>query len=146
MTENPTATIERFQKNPKPISKSSAFLMAVGKAISSCGNKSVPFFFNEVPDDSYGNAASNVAHLYDLYRDDSPKALAPDTKSVYLRAYLEGIGTTSGKSDSLVAQGTGLGGTGVVARVEQTPKKIQEQLTLLMGKRPARPPFARTPR
>jgi type VI secretion system secreted protein VgrG len=92
--------------------------------------------FDQVPDDSYGNAASNVAHLHDMYRNDTLLVLPPDTKIAHIRAYLEGIGTTSGESDSLIGQGTGLGDTGVVARVEQSPKKILNQLKLLMGLNP----------
>ena len=87
--------------------------------------------FGRTPDSSYGNAASNVAHLHNLYRDDSAKPLTPEAKSASLRVYLEGIGTTSGESDSVITQGTGVGDTGVVARVEQSPEKILEQLDLL---------------
>ena len=92
--------------------------------------------FDKTPDSSYGNGASNVALLHDLYQDDSRNVLAPDTKQAFLRVYLEGIGTSSGESDSLLSQGTGLGGTGVVARVAQSPEKIQEQLNRLMATNP----------
>src|SRR5690606_32126951 len=84
--------------------------------------------FDKAPDNSYGNAPSNVARLYDLYRDDSSKTLESSESEGYLKAYLEGIGTSSGAADSLYGQGTGLGDTGVVVRVEQSPEEIAKQL------------------
>ncbi|TWC37700.1 putative Zn-binding protein involved in type VI secretion [Pseudomonas sp. SJZ079] len=92
--------------------------------------------FDQAPDNSYGNAPSNVARLYDLYRDDSGRALEPSTATGYLKAYLEGIGTSSGEADSLYSQATGQGDTGVVARVEQSPAEIQKQLVLLLSNNP----------
>lgn len=92
--------------------------------------------FGRAPDSSYGNAASNVAHLYDLYFDDTDEPLSADAQLAHLRVYLEGIGTTSGKSDSVITQGTGVGDTGVVARVEQSPEKIQAELLKLVSANP----------
>lgn len=54
-------------------------------------------FFTQTPDNSYGNAPSNVARLFDLYQDDAPRSLAKDERSASIKAYLEGIGTSSGK-------------------------------------------------
>lgn len=73
------------------------------------------------PDDSYGNDTSNVAKLFDLYKDDSPRRLESSDVEAAIRVYVEGIGTSSGTGDSLYGQGTGLGDTGVRARVEQSP-------------------------
>ncbi len=92
--------------------------------------------FGRTPDNSYGNAASNVAHLFELYRDDTDEPLSADAQFAHLRVYLEGIGTTSDKSDSTIRQGTGTGGTGVLARVKQSPSQIYEALQLLLGNNP----------
>lgn len=73
------------------------------------------------PDNSFGNDTSNVAKLYDLYTDHADDTLAAEAKTANLRLYLEGIGTSSIGDDSLYSQGTGLGDTGVRARVEQSP-------------------------
>ena len=80
------------------------------------------------PDNSYGNEVTNVARLYGLYPDQADTQLPTDTEEVYLKVYLEGIGTRSGQSDSLYSQGTGKGGTGVLARVEQAPVLILDKL------------------
>ncbi|WP_226686139.1 PAAR domain-containing protein [Stutzerimonas stutzeri] len=93
-------------------------------------------FFTQTPDNSYGNAPSNVARLFDLYQDDATRSLAKDERSASIKAYLEGIGTSSGEEDSVYGQGTGMGDTGVVARVMQSPQKIQESLGRLLGNNP----------
>ncbi|WP_313476355.1 phospholipase effector Tle1 domain-containing protein [Stutzerimonas kunmingensis] len=93
-------------------------------------------FFIQTPDNSYGNAPSNVARLFDLYKDDATRSLAKDERSASIKAYLEGIGTSSGEEDSVYGQGTGMGDTGVVARVMQSPQKIQESLGRLLGNNP----------
>ncbi|CAD5109182.1 PAAR domain-containing protein [Zestomonas carbonaria] len=62
------------------------------------------------PDNSYGNDVSNVARLYRLY---------------------------PGQADSLYSQGSGRGDTGIVARVEQAPALILEQLQLLLDNNPS---------
>ncbi|MCY1403421.1 hypothetical protein D9M71_186010 [compost metagenome] len=80
------------------------------------------------PDNSYGNDVSNVARLHDLYPDQAEERLPSGAEEAYLKVYLEGIGTRSGLSDSLYSQGTGQGETGVVARVEQMPALVMEQL------------------
>lgn len=83
------------------------------------------------PDDSYGNAASNVALLYELYRDDSIRRLGPAERRAALAVYLEGIGTRSGGSDSVVGSASGLGETGVLERVRQSAMAIRYQLDRL---------------
>jgi type VI secretion system secreted protein VgrG len=77
-----------------------------------------------VPDSSYGNDSSNVAKLYDLYRDDSDIQIAAEETIGFIRVYLEGIGTISGEEDSSFAKATGRGAQGVLARVEQSQTKI----------------------
>ncbi|MEL7937462.1 PAAR domain-containing protein [Pseudomonas delhiensis] len=80
------------------------------------------------PDNSYGNDLSNVARLYALYPDQAEERLPPGAEEAYIPVYIEGIGTRSGLGDSLYSQGTGQGDTGVVARVEQMPALVMEQL------------------
>ncbi|MHA6236034.1 type VI secretion system tip protein VgrG [Pseudomonas fluorescens group sp. PF-69] len=84
--------------------------------------------FNSAPDNSYGNAPSNVVHLWDLYPDHATDALPSGADIGYVPVYLEGIGTRSTGKDSLYGMGMGLGETGVVARVKQAPAAIQKQL------------------
>ncbi|MBU3058528.1 PAAR domain-containing protein [Pseudomonas indica] len=88
------------------------------------------------PDNSYGNDKSNVARLYELYRDQSFEVLEPAASEASLRVYVEGIGTSSGQSDSLFGQATGLGATGVVARVEQSPELIKKQFRAFRDNNP----------
>ncbi len=92
--------------------------------------------FDRLPDNSYGNAQSNVALLYQLYRDESDQPLPATAKGACLKVYLEGVGTTSGGSDSRFSQGTGMGATGVLARVTESPAAIQAQLLLLLSNNP----------
>ena len=89
-----------------------------------------------VPDSSYGNDVTNVARLYELYPDQAYTKLSKGTEEAYLKAYVEGIGTSSGESDSFHGQGTGRGATGVVARVEQMPALVLEQLRLFQDNNP----------
>lgn len=93
-------------------------------------------FFTQTPDNSYGNAPSNVARLFDLYKDDATRSLAKDERSASIKAYLEGIGTSSGEEDSVYGQATGMGDTGVVARVMQSPNTISLQLGLFTESNP----------
>ncbi len=93
-------------------------------------------YFTEAPDGSYGNAPSNVARLFDLYQDDATRSLRKDESTASLKAYLEGIGTSSGEADSLYGQITGQGDTGILARVEQSPTEISEQLRQLLRNNP----------
>jgi type VI secretion system secreted protein VgrG len=80
------------------------------------------------PDNSFGNDTSNVARLYDLYKDHSDVSIEPDAEEAALKVYLEGIGTISGGEDDLWGQATGRGKNGVVARVEQSSALIVERL------------------
>jgi len=88
------------------------------------------------PDNSYGNDESNIARLYELYTDHSFETLPEKTRNASLRVYIEGIGTTTDAGDSLYTQATGLGETGVSARVEQSPEKIIGQVRSLIDKNP----------
>ncbi|MEX6667020.1 DUF2235 domain-containing protein [Pseudomonas sp. W2-17] len=78
-----------------------------------------------------------MAHLYDLYPDNSTTALNADQKIAYISIYVEGIGTRSGGKDAtLVGQGLGQGETGVVARARQVPNLVAKQLGLLQQANP----------
>ncbi|MFJ4066447.1 phospholipase effector Tle1 domain-containing protein [Pseudomonas sp. NPDC089996] len=68
---------------------------------------------------------SNIALLHGLY----PQGEVGD--QAFIKLYVEGVGTTTGAPDSLYAQGTGRGATGVQARVEQALARAGEQLRLL---------------
>ena len=83
-----------------------------------------------VPDNSYGNDVTNVARLYEFYPDQVGERLSSGAKEAYLKAYVQGIGTSSGEGDSFYGQGSGRGETGVVARVEQMPALILDKLRL----------------
>ncbi|RYE67865.1 MAG: DUF2235 domain-containing protein, partial [Oxalobacteraceae bacterium] len=85
--------------------------------------------FNSAPNNSYGNAPSNVAYLYQLYPDSAVDSISVEAKIGYIKAYVEGIGTRSGGKDAtLVGQALGQGETGVVARVKQAPALLAKQL------------------
>nr|WP_317851677.1 DUF2235 domain-containing protein [Pseudomonas sp. A-R-19] len=92
--------------------------------------------FASTPDNSYGNAPSNVVHLFRLYPDNATDSLPPGADIGFAPVYLEGIGTRSGGKDSLAGQATGRRETGVVARVEQAPRLIAEQMELFQKTNP----------
>ncbi|MDD1969146.1 DUF2235 domain-containing protein, partial [Pseudomonas putida] len=80
------------------------------------------------PDDSFGNDSSNVAKLFELYRDDSDKPISDDETEASFPVYVEGIGTSSTQDDSRYSQATGLGAQGVRARVEESPGLLLKTL------------------
>ncbi|WP_448725609.1 type VI secretion system tip protein TssI/VgrG [Pseudomonas farris] len=88
------------------------------------------------PDNSYGNDVSNIVRLYELYADNVFDALPDGAKQAAVRVYIEGIGTKNKGTDLLYSQAMGTGKTGVIARVEQSPTKIMEQLRLLQQQNP----------
>ncbi|MFK3776143.1 phospholipase effector Tle1 domain-containing protein [Pseudomonas sp. NPDC089406] len=71
---------------------------------------------------SYANARSNIALLHELY----PTGKVGGRQ--HLKLYVQGIGTNQGQPDSLFAQVTGRGGSGVMARVEQALATLGERL------------------
>jgi type VI secretion system secreted protein VgrG len=78
-----------------------------------------------------------VAHLYDLYPDNTATPLSEDAEIGYVRVYVEGIGTYSGVKDAtLIGQGLGQGESGVIARVKQTAGLIDLQLRNLVDRNP----------
>ncbi|WP_338583899.1 type VI secretion system tip protein TssI/VgrG [Pseudomonas sp. MAG733B] len=88
------------------------------------------------PDNSYGNDVSNIARLYELYTDHSYSLVPETSKTASIAVYIDGIGTRHNKTDSIHSQMMGIGETGVVARVEQSPEKIVKQLRLLQKQNP----------
>ncbi|CAI8763142.1 Type IV secretion protein Rhs [Pseudomonas sp. IT-P253] len=88
------------------------------------------------PDNSYGNEVTNVARLHELYPDQAEEQLPAEVEEVYLKAYLEGIGTRSSREDSIYSQGTGTGDTGVLERVKQAPVLILDKLRRLRRANP----------
>ncbi|WP_024645484.1 T6SS phospholipase effector Tle1-like catalytic domain-containing protein [Pseudomonas syringae] len=81
------------------------------------------------PDSSYGNDASNVAKLFDRYYESQGAEGEGAQKSIWLKIYVEGIGTKTNEKDSLVGSGTGRGGTGVADRVQQSFSMIKQRIS-----------------
>lgn len=88
------------------------------------------------PDNSYGNDTSNVARLYELYVDRADVSLGSEDEEASIAVYVEGIGTVSGGDDARYGQATGRLGTGVLARVEQSPQLILRRLTRFRDNNP----------
>jgi type VI secretion system secreted protein VgrG len=88
------------------------------------------------PDDSHGNDSSNVANLYDLYRDDSDRRIPDDEKEASFPVYVEGIGTSSTGGDSRYSGSTGLGAQGVRTRVEESPGLLLKVLKTFQENNP----------
>ncbi|WEK29525.1 MAG: DUF2235 domain-containing protein [Candidatus Pseudomonas phytovorans] len=74
---------------------------------------------------SYANALSNVALLHALY-----PVQGADTggAKVFLKCYVEGVGTLAGEADGAYASATGRGHTGVQARVAEALAALAGQL------------------
>jgi len=72
-------------------------------------------------DSSYANAETNIARLYQLYKEDTQRRLRPSERLAQFPVYIEGIGTRAGQPDSLLSMGTGLGSSGVLACVQNFP-------------------------
>ncbi|TGC30143.1 type IV secretion protein Rhs [Pseudomonas citronellolis] len=92
--------------------------------------------FSTTPNNSYGNAPSNVALLFDLYTDNATDALTPDARLGYVKTYMEGIGTSSEGDDSLFSQASGQGDSGVISRVRQSLDKIRRQIDFFLQVNP----------
>lgn len=81
-----------------------------------------------VPNDSYGTAKSNIARLYELYRDQVAEQVQDGQASASLKVSVEGIGTQAGAKDSPLSMMTGRYSSGVIARAQQAPAAIIEQV------------------
>lgn len=89
--------------------------------------------YDATPDTSFGNEASNVALLYELYIDQAEAFIGENDSEASIAVYVDGIGTLSGGADSLSGYAFGQGATGVVERVEQSPALILSKLRRLLN-------------
>jgi len=88
--------------------------------------------YDVLPAGSYGNEASNVAVLRDLYIDQHTSKITPEQTSASLAIYADGSGTVSGSEDSTWGLATGSGRTGVLAAVNRIPELIEPVLRLFI--------------
>ncbi|MBT1120515.1 phospholipase effector Tle1 domain-containing protein [Stutzerimonas nitrititolerans] len=81
-------------------------------------------------DSSYANDVSNIWRLYDLYRDDPKPRKKEEGGSIgYVPIYVTGIGTESGKRDSLFpGKALGRGTTGVLSKVDEAIRFLAEAI------------------
>ncbi|SEG68446.1 PAAR domain-containing protein [Halopseudomonas aestusnigri] len=93
-------------------------------------------FFDQRPDNSYGNELSNVALLFRLYRDDSQRQIEPATTQACVKVYVEGAGSKAGEEDATMGMAFGQGETGVVERVEQSPVLLKRMIDNLRYRNP----------
>lgn len=102
-----------------------------GKHISECKGR------HDDPSSSYSNDFSNVALLAKLYRCQSVAANDGAGLKVYWPIYVSGIGTTSGRRDSVWSgQSFGRGTTGVIAKVARAFKKLEARLETFASENP----------
>ena len=94
-------------------------------------------FFDQRPDNSYGNELSNVALLYELYKDDSQRRIEPVATQASIKVYIEGAGSKAGEEDATMGMAFGQGETGVVERVKQSPAKLRLAIDSLMDSNPS---------
>ena len=77
--------------------------------------------------DSYWNPYSNVAKLFDLYREVKTQAESKEFgKYFILKQYVEGIGTKQDEADDFMGSGMARGSWGVLKRVEEGIDKLVE--------------------
>lgn len=89
------------------------------------------------PASSYSNDLSNVARLYELYSRQSKVRATKNGGRACWPIYISGIGTTSGKCDSVWAgQSFGRGSTGVIAKVARGVKKLGAVLDAFKAENP----------
>lgn len=93
-------------------------------------------FFDQRPDNSYGNELSNVALLYELYQDDTRQRLDPDATQASVKVYIEGAGSKAGEDDATMGMAFGQGETGVFERVEQSPALLKRVIDTLNRRNP----------
>ncbi|WP_407297642.1 phospholipase effector Tle1 domain-containing protein [Stutzerimonas zhaodongensis] len=88
------------------------------------------------PDSSYGNDATNVRKLMELYTDSAKPEGEGLHKRLSRKIYVEGIGTEAGKEDSLLGSGMGRGETGVSGCVQRAFTRIATTVTLAVQENP----------
>ncbi|MGV8920143.1 MAG: phospholipase effector Tle1 domain-containing protein [Pseudomonas sp.] len=85
--------------------------------------------YHDNPDSSYANDFTNIARLYELYSHWPVAKPSPEGWKVCRAIYISGVGTTSGKGDSIWAgMILGRGSTGVLAKVARAVKKLEAEL------------------
>ncbi|WP_313741627.1 phospholipase effector Tle1 domain-containing protein [Pseudomonas sp.] len=87
---------------------------------------------------SYANALSNVALLHRLY----PMGADAQGAMHYLSLYVEGVGTQAGAPDIMLDQISGVGPTGVEARVQQALAWVAERVHCWAQAQPQQRPLA----
>lgn len=92
--------------------------------------------------DSYWNPYSNVAKLYDLYKEikaidyEDKKNYPEYGKHLILKQYIEGIGTKKGKEDDILGSGLARSSWGILSRVnEGIEKVVDEQFSVVNSKK-----------
>lgn len=83
--------------------------------------------------DSYWNPYSNVAKLFDLYKEKLSVGKDPEKiengDHIVVKQYIEGIGTKQDKEDDILGSSVGRGSYGVISRVEEgITNMVREQL------------------
>ncbi|WP_407315527.1 T6SS phospholipase effector Tle1-like catalytic domain-containing protein [Pseudomonas sp. nanlin1] len=76
--------------------------------------------------DSYANAKSNIAKLFELY----PRS-ATDAHGTVASIYVEGVGTLGGHPDTLLDKVTGTGNTGMQAKVQHAVERAAAHIEAL---------------
>lgn len=91
-----------------------------------------PFSGRERNNDSYNVGVTNIWRLYNLYPDDLGGEVEDPIEDFHLRLYIDGIGTSAGRSDTpWPGQAFGTGKTGIWAR---TTTALAEQLPRLLDR------------
>ena len=89
------------------------------------------------PLSSYGRQRTNIARLYELYRNDADISLDSTGNEAALRVYIEGVGTKTEQPDQQFPDmALGRGDTGVIAKVESAADKFLSQLDLFIQSNP----------
>ncbi len=84
--------------------------------------------------DSYANAASNVAKLWDLYVEDQKEV--EGTSTYRRKIYAPGAGTKTGDDDVLYSAATGMGEAGVIEQVKNAFETLAETTKRVTEGRP----------
>tara|TARA_Y100000589_G_scaffold295191_1_gene301346 strand:+ start:2942 stop:5023 length:2082 start_codon:yes stop_codon:yes gene_type:complete len=80
--------------------------------------------------DSYANAPSNVAKLWDLYIEDEQEV--EGTRTYRFSVYAPGPGTKTGEDDAWYSAATGMGEAGVIEQVKRVFKTLAETIKRLI--------------
>lgn len=92
--------------------------------------------FDKIPGDSFGNEASNIVMLQRIYKSDTGGKIANDAQTAHAFIYVDGIGTTTGSSDSFLGLALGKAKTGVARRVLESATLLSVEVRTLMHNNP----------